>query len=584
MAKENSRLDRTFQQAVQHHQNGQFEKAEVLYEQVLTEDASYTQAYGNLTDVFLKQGKMDLALMRLQSAEKEYPNDPAILTAFCAIFSQTENFNKALDYAKKAVEESPKNVELQLNLASLYNRLQFFEESLKTYQKAIELNPLATEAHYNIGILKYNKGNFAGARNAFRKVINQAPKSFNAYFNMGQIYSDEGVYDKAVKYFQKVLSLNPNQGSAYQRIGMIDHFKGNLESALKNYKTASEKGVTGIEIFTLLGNGNKDIGNTEQAAFYYRKVLELDPNNEAVKTNLSQLSGSKISAWHLEMLADAARNEAYYKAIKKRVPKDSTVLDIGTGSGLLSMMAVRAGAKNVYACEMVPLLADTALKVISNNDFGNQINIFNKKSTALEIGKELPQKVDVVISEILDVGLLGEGVFPSLRDALINLVKPNPIIIPKSADVFGVLIESDYFKKVNPVGDICGFDLSAFDDLRETIPYQRVILNQISHRKISAVFPIHAFDFYNIPPFYSEQEPFKKSLTITATEDGDVHAVAFWFTLHLDGETNLSTGPDGEMIHWGQALCFFETELKVKKGAEINLTMNQSDMAIWFSV
>ncbi|MEZ4932822.1 MAG: hypothetical protein R2788_11970 [Saprospiraceae bacterium] len=60
---------------------------------------------------------------------------------------------------------------------------------------------------------------------------------------------------------------------------------------------------------------------------------------------------------------------------------------------------------------------------------------------------------------------------------------------------------------------------------------------------------------------------------------GCLHAVAFWFTLHVDENTSLSTGPDGEMIHWGQALYFLKNDRNVDAGEMVDLAMLQQEVA-----
>ena len=59
------------------------------------------------------------------------------------------------------------------------------------------------------------------------------------------------------------------------------------------------------------------------------------------------------------------------------------VLDIGTGSGLLSMMAAVAGAGEIVTCETSTTIANTAMKIISANGFENRIRVLNKRSTDL---------------------------------------------------------------------------------------------------------------------------------------------------------------------------------------------------------
>lgn len=64
-----------------------------------------------------------------------------------------------------------------------------------------------------------------------------------------------------------------------------------------------------------------------------------------------EILSHRIAGFHGPMLRDKLRNAAYAAAITALAP-GRTVLDIGTGSGLLAMLAARAGAQHVYGCEL----------------------------------------------------------------------------------------------------------------------------------------------------------------------------------------------------------------------------------------
>lgn len=141
------------------------------------------------------------------------------------------------------------------------------------------------------------------------------------------------------------------------------------------------------------------------------------------------------------MLHDKERNEKYFEALKeavasmKKLSSEIHALDIGTGSGILAMMASRAGACDVTACEVFQPMAFIAQKVIQRNCLQNKIKIVNKRSTEIQIPQDMSTKADILVTEIFDTELIGEGVLPTLRDAHERLLHSNVKVIP-SLQVF----------------------------------------------------------------------------------------------------------------------------------------------------
>ena len=139
-----------------------------------------------------------------------------------------------------------------------------------------------------------------------------------------------------------------------------------------------------------------------------------------------------VPDFHVRMLRDGLRNAAYRAAIE-RFARGRVVLDIGTGSGLLAMMAARAGAAHVYACEASPLLAASARAVIVANGLTGRITLFDRHSTALERVRDLGGGVDLVVSEVFCHTLIGEGVLGSLAHARAELAASGALFLPERA-------------------------------------------------------------------------------------------------------------------------------------------------------
>ncbi|WP_341939082.1 50S ribosomal protein L11 methyltransferase [Marinimicrobium sp. C2-29] len=131
-------------------------------------------------------------------------------------------------------------------------------------------------------------------------------------------------------------------------------------------------------------------------------------------------------AFHHLMLNDHIRMIAYKAAIDEVIKPGDTVLDLGTGTGILGLWALEAGAGKVYGIDMDPEVLAIATSVMAQNGFEDRFVPINK----LSFDVDLPERVDVLISEIM--GNMGdnEGFQPILNDAIERMLKPGGKCIP----------------------------------------------------------------------------------------------------------------------------------------------------------
>lgn len=151
-----------------------------------------------------------------------------------------------------------------------------------------------------------------------------------------------------------------------------------------------------------------------------------------------------------DMLHDKERNQKYALALKEAIEKiqksgkKAHVLDIGTGSGLLAMLAARYGADSVVTIEAYSPVTTVAREVITKNGFKDKIKIISKHSTKVSIGVDMDQKANILVAEVFDTELIGEGAIWTYRKAHENLTeKEDCICVPHSAEVFVQIVESD---------------------------------------------------------------------------------------------------------------------------------------------
>ena len=160
----------------------------------------------------------------------------------------------------------------------------------------------------------------------------------------------------------------------------------------------------------------RDRGHHADALALGMAAIAAAPGSLAIRAEVSTALSRGVAGFHGPILLDRARNAAYARAIAAAVRPGMLVLEIGAGSGLLAMMAARAGAE-VVACEENPIIAAAAERIVAHNGLADRIRIVAKRSDAMTIPDDLPRPADLVLHEIFGSQLFDEGVNGALGDA-----------------------------------------------------------------------------------------------------------------------------------------------------------------------
>lgn len=144
-----------------------------------------------------------------------------------------------------------------------------------------------------------------------------------------------------------------------------------------------------------------------------------------------------------QCLVDTERTAAFQKTINKVIKKNHTVLDLGTGSGIMALSAAKAGAKKVYAVEFDPFVAKIANKATMLNKFKKKIFMLINDARILHFSKDT--KFDIVISEMITTGMVDESqvqVINNLHNK--KLVDSSTIFLPLKQDTYISLVNADF--------------------------------------------------------------------------------------------------------------------------------------------
>jgi enediyne biosynthesis protein CalE3 len=263
--------------------------------------------------------------------------------------------------------------------------------------------------------------------------------------------------------------------------------------------------------------------------------------------------------YHLSMLMDDERMGVYRQAISRVVKAGDVVVDVGCGSGILSLLARRAGAKHVYAIESEAVIEMAKLAAVQNG-YQSKMTFFNKMS----FGVELPEKADVIVTETMGTFGYEEGILGSLTDARDRFLKPGGRLIPHSVELILVPVEMpQFYEHVVDfwVNGCQGFDFS---------PIRELTVNNFH------ILKLHEGTFLADPTrvastVFTETKlaEIDTKVSVYASRRGRCHGFAGWFNAELMPGLRISNDPRNKASHWGVAFFPLEKPVIVDRGNPI---------------
>ena len=553
-------LERRLDDALRLHQRGEFERAEAIYRNVLRQQPDHADALHLLGVLRHQCGASEEARELLERALENLPSSPETLYNLADILLAQGKPTEAIARFQSALSQRPDFAEARISLGVAYRAAGEMEKAINQLREATEKHPDYAEAHYNLGDTLRIQNDVAGAQAALAKALEIRTDFPEAANNLATILRNEGDIEGAARHIEKALHANPDFAEGHNNLGNIRKAEGSIEKAIPHFEQAVRLRPEFAEAHCNLGNAYLATGRTEAAIDAFKKALSLSPDLENARGGLSEAQQRQVPRWHFAMMNDHTRNEAYDQAIRESVSKDTTVLDIGAGAGLLSMMAARAGATHVTACEAVEPIAKMAGRIVKENNLADRITILPKHSYGLKIGDDLPERADMLVTELLNAGFLGEGILQVIAHARANLLKPDATILPKGGTVYAMLVESERLFEEDRTSEACGFDMRLFNEFASA-EYLTKRINAYPHKMLSDSVEVFSFDFLD-----ADQRPEAKEIAIPVTADGVCHAVLLWFRLNLTDTITLETKPRAEDTHWRQAIYLEAAPRRLQSG------------------
>lgn len=272
---------------------------------------------------------------------------------------------------------------------------------------------------------------------------------------------------------------------------------------------------------------------------------------------------------HMEMLKDVQRTTSYRDAMyrNKHMFAGKVVLDVGCGTGILSMFAAKCGAKKVIGIDCSSI-AVQAREIVKLNGFENVITILRGKVEE----QQIDEKVDIIISEWMGYFLLYESMLNTVLYARDKWGTPDVKLLPDRANMYVLGISDEQYveQKFKVWDQVQGFDFSYFKRLSYIEPLiDTVEPNQI----ITNTAPLFSFHLNTVTV---KQLDFSSSFSLIAQRNDVIHALAVHFDTPFTAGHDavvLDTSPLIAPTHWRQTVLYLINPLHVQKGEKIDCKM-----------
>ncbi|AWP20886.1 putative protein arginine N-methyltransferase 6 [Scophthalmus maximus] len=270
---------------------------------------------------------------------------------------------------------------------------------------------------------------------------------------------------------------------------------------------------------------------------------------------------------HEDMIADYVRTNTYRTAIMRNseLIRGKVVLDVGAGTGVLSIFCAQAGAKKVYAVEACSI-AEEAVRIVRHNNLQDRVEVIRGTVETVD----LPEPVEVIVSEWMGYALLHESMLNSVVYARDKWLKPGGLILPSKAELYIAPVcdpvVEDRLHFWYTVKEQYGVDMSCMSDFaRRCIMNSDITVNFVSIEDVlSHPARFAELDLYTVTA--EELRSVKGQFRCESFGSSAASGLCVYFTVTFscpDKPLVLSTSPFKAETHWKQAVLYFDAPVRV---------------------
>jgi tetratricopeptide (TPR) repeat protein len=264
----------------------EFEKAALL-------DPSSAATRLRLGADYARLGRLDEAINHLVLVQVLEPDDLQSHYLLALIYSTQKKFDKAAveyeEILKSLTKTNPKNTDVYFYLGQLYYSQHQYEKAIAQFEKILTIDPKNVEMMYFLGSILVEAGKNDAGVQVFKKALAINPEHDGLLNSLGYVYAEQGQnLEEALDLVTRALKIDPGNAAYLDSLGWVYFKKGNYIESLKALMKAHEQAKDSV-ICEHLGDVYQALKQDNEAKKYWRKALEIEPNQKHILEKLGQI-------------------------------------------------------------------------------------------------------------------------------------------------------------------------------------------------------------------------------------------------------------------------------------------------------
>lgn len=286
--------------ALSHHQSGELDQAERIYQSVLDSDGRHWEALYYLGTLQLQRGDLDQSITSFLKVTQLRPEIPDVHNNLGVAYHAAGKWQEAGQSFEQALRINPHYERAYFNLGSLLESRGLFTEAVKCYRKSYDLNKENLETYQKLADVLKLTGDWAQAEKIYRELLVNLPEDFNLSMKLAYVLVLQRQYDEAIQLYEAMLKTHPEHYQILVSLSYVQELLGNVAAAIQTAELAIQAAPVQPEGYNNLGNALKLKHDVAGACNNFMKALSLRPDFPMAELNLGttyMLDGDLAGGW-----------------------------------------------------------------------------------------------------------------------------------------------------------------------------------------------------------------------------------------------------------------------------------------------